>query len=90
MTTKKKLKGEFHEWYSTQVLNSLNDDDYSVIATQVNSETSSLKLSHVQIKLNTNRSDEIKVDTMYTDTVLHFFCLVSFLSYCGIDVFGNI
>ena len=43
---KEMLKGKFHEWYFTQVQKSLNDDDYTVIATQVDLKTFILKPLH--------------------------------------------
>ena len=48
------LKGEFHEWYSTQVLKSLNDDDDTGIAAQVDLKTSTLKPLHPNWVINTH------------------------------------
>ena len=51
---KELLKGEFHEWYSTQVLKSLNDADHTGIVTQVDSKMSTLKPLHANWVINTN------------------------------------
>ena len=51
---KEMLKGEFHEWYSTQVLKSLNDDDDTGIAAQVDLKTSNLKPLHANWVITTH------------------------------------
>ena len=48
------LKREFHEWCSTQVLKSLNDDDNTRIAAKVNLKTSTLKPLHATWVINTH------------------------------------
>ena len=51
---KEVLKGEFHEWYSTQVRKSLNDDDDTGIAAQVDLKSSTLKPLHTNWVINTH------------------------------------
>ena len=51
---KEVLKGEIHEWYSTQVRKSLNDDDDTGIAAQVDLKSSTLKSLHANWVINTH------------------------------------